>query len=324
MFKDSSCIVTPVVLNWNAGADTIETVNSIIEHITSVTQIVVVDNASSDDSLSVIGEHASRSWALEGWKLRELSDVQCADNNIEIKHEKTIFLLKNSNNSGYAGGNNLGMSFALSCLSTDYVWILNNDVVFKDDALTPMLEKMGSGNKLGFVGSVVLNANKQSEIECVGGGKYFPLLGKAKLSGKGMPYSHDYVAKVSTDPDYIMGCSLLVDSQVIKNVGYMDESYFMYSEEIDWQKRASKDGWGIAVADESIVLHWGSKSSGGQGSNYHFYRNRAAIMYNKKFYGVVFSWVSAIMLSGIIVLQGWRRPKHVVAGVKGVFGALVN
>ncbi|HBS81269.1 MAG TPA: glycosyltransferase family 2 protein, partial [Pseudomonas sp.] len=76
-------------------------------------------------------------------------------------------------------------------------------------------------------------------------------------------------------PDYIMGCSLAFSAALTEEIGLMDEDYFMYFEEVDWQYRARSFGVSTRVIPESRLYHYGSLSLGSRSAFYHYYRNRA-------------------------------------------------
>jgi GT2 family glycosyltransferase len=98
----------------------------------------------------------------------------------------------------------------------------------------------------------------------------------------------------------------------------MDERYFMYSEEVDWQRRAATRGITCQVSLDSFARHGDSGSTKGKSHLFHFYRNRAAIMYNRKFHSTTCCVVSSLALASITVLQNSRSPKNIRYGLKGI------
>ncbi len=283
-----------IILNWCASNDSIKCIDSVLAYCRGIDRIIVVDNNSPSNDFEKISI-----WVDE----RQLQEV--------------VVVLKNDVNNGYAGGNNFGIRWCRKNLNVKYYWIINNDAFVKSDAFQPMITIVEQKKKL-IVGSVVLNA-ASGMVECYGGGILYSLLGKAKLFGKGLPI--DKVQNEIETPDYIMGCSMLISNDLISEVGYMDESYFMYSEELDLQTRAKNCGYDLAVAKSSIVYHEGSKSSG-RGDFYHYYRNRSAIKYNKKYFGVYHAFISCLLLSLITIFLEYKKPKNIIAGLNGAFAGL--
>lgn len=280
-----------IVLNYKAATETIACVGSILDNCLGVGHVVIVDNDSGDGSVE----------AIERW--------------LQEERLGSVTFLINSSNNGYAGGNNLGLRWALENLQVDNFWIVNNDAYVESDAFSPLLNAL-QNNEKQFVGSVILNA-RDGSVECYGGGKLYPLLGKAKLLGKGTRLEEALLQRDM--PDYLMGCSLAFPASLVQCVGLMDEDYFMYSEEVDWQYRARRFGFSIKVVPESQIFHYGSLSSGGKSAFYHYYRNRAATRFNKKFYGIFYSFVSACFLSAITVVREFKNPLLAWSGVKGAF-----
>lgn len=280
-----------LILNYKAATETISCVESLLVHCPTLDHIVVVDNDSQDGS----GE------ALKQWHAARALD--------------NVTVLLNPQNNGYAGGNNYGLRWALDNLQATHFWIVNNDTYVESDAFTPLLKALESNDRQ-FVGSVVLSADT-GRLECYGGGKLYPLFGKARLLGKDSTL--EAMEQMQHKPDYLMGCSLAFAASLVREVGLMDESYFMYSEEVDWQFRAKRFGIGIQVIPGSRLFHYGSLSLGNRSAFYHYYRNRAATRFNKRFYGSAFAFASACFLSVITVIKERNHPGLAWSGIKGAF-----
>ncbi|MFC3607064.1 glycosyltransferase family 2 protein [Stutzerimonas tarimensis] len=280
-----------LILNYKAATETISCAESLLEHCPLLNHILVIDNHSMDGS-----EEALRDWVAQ-------------------KSLENVTVLGSPENNGYAGGNNFGIRWALEHLNAETFWVVNNDTYVDYDAFTPLLETLQQNDRQ-FVGSLILSADDKT-LECYGGGKLFPLLGKAKLLGKGE--TPETMIERNEQPDYLMGCSLAFTRRVIDEIGLMDENYFMYSEEVDWQYRAKRTGIGIQVVPTSRLFHYGSLSSGSRSAFYHYYRNRAATRFNKRYYGPLFAFISAFILSAITAIKEIRNPNLIWSGVKGAF-----
>ena len=218
-----------LILNYKAATETISCVESLLAHCPALNHVVVIDNDSQDGSVV----------AFNQW--------------LEAQPRHNVTVLANPETNGYAGGNNYGLRWALDNLPVTNFWIVNNDTYVDSDALTPLLDALAQNDRQ-FVGSVILSADT-GRLECYGGGKLYPLLGKAKLLGKDQTL--EAMAQTSEQPDYLMGCSLAFSAKLIDRIGMMDEAYFMYSEEVDWQFQAQKKGVSIRVVPESRLFHYG-------------------------------------------------------------------
>ena len=115
------------------------------------------------------------------------------------------------------------------------------------------------------------------------------------------------------------GCSLAFSAALTEEIGLMDEEYFMYFEEVDWQYRAKRFGVSTKVIPESRLYHYGSLSLGNRSAFYHYYRNRAATRFNKRFYGPAFAIVSAFLLSAVTTVKEYKNPTLAWSGIKGAF-----
>lgn len=308
-------MVIVLILNWKHADETIRCLDSCFDMLDDV-KYIVVDNASGDGSLTTIETHL----------VNLGKTVTVIDENLLVDEysppNSDAYLIQNAHNYGYAGGNNRGLSLT-SKLGCDYVWVLNNDTVITKSSLSEMLFIMENNPQVGFVGSVLVYDDHPGIIQACGGGKLYPLLGKAKLYMKNQPLSSADNAKIE-QLDYLMGASLLVRRTVMEQVGLMDETYFMYSEEADWQLRARHQGWQLGLATRSIVRHGDSKSTKEHSHMFHFYRNRAAIMFTKKHYGLGSGVMAFLCLSAITLVKELTNTKNVHFGIKGAFEGLLK
>ncbi|WP_213880168.1 glycosyltransferase family 2 protein [Pseudomonas sp. dw_358] len=301
--------VCAFVLNWNGADQTIACMDSLKLHCDI--PVVIIDNGSKDDSVARLTAYLN---AESGEDVLVASEDQIKS--ISQKHKRT--LISNNGNYGYAGGNNIGLEYALRA-GYEYFWILNNDIVLEDGALEALLTTMEEDPKCGFAASVLVYENNPNIIQCVGGGTIYPWLGKTKLIGKNANRS-ELTPGLPTfpKPDYVMGASMLISRAVLETVGLMEDRYFMYSEELDWQYRGAKAGFSFKVSEHSFARHGDSGSSKGRSHMFHYYRNRAAIMYNKKFHSTPVWLMSALTLTAITILQNRKSPKNIRYGIKGV------
>ncbi len=307
--------VAAVVLTWNNVEETVDCVKSLLNLEDQIlSKIVVVDNCSELSYLNRLEE-----------KLRELSNDLFIIEESEIGSigavpPSKIVLLKNEENYGYAGGNNRGIELLLKDDDLEYVWILNNDTVVDRKALVALVER-ATKTGAGFTGSVILYYSYPSVIQAIGGGRFFPMLGGARLFYKGKKRHSEKFKKLTPDLvekkiNYIMGASLLVDKRVLEEVGLMDEIFFLYGDELDWQLRATKKGWDIAVALESIVYHRESLSVGGKGSFYFYHFSMSSAIIIKRHYSSFFlpSAFVVQMLRAIIMTGSFKNVSAVVKG----------
>ena len=213
-----------MILNWRGWQDTLACIQSLKRSDYTNLQIVVVDNDSQDESVSQIR-------------------VSYPD----------IALIETRRNLGFAGGNNIGIRYALEH-GAEYIWLLNNDTVVDPGALTAMVELAEKDRRIGVVGSVLYYMEQPTKVQAWGGGRVNLITGRSRhLLAPG-------------EPHYITGASVLLRSEAIKQVGLLDEGFFMYWEDVDLSLRLRKAGWKLAVADDARVLHKESASAGKKSS----------------------------------------------------------
>jgi len=217
-----SAVVYIVLVNWNGWQDTIECVESCRKLTYPNFRILIVDNGSTDGSESVLRARFP------------LVDIIQAGANL-----------------GFAGGNNLGIKYALE-QGAEYVWLLNNDTVVAPEALGEMVKVASSDERVGIVGSKLYYYNEPGKIAFAGGGwKQSPLYPVHRGVDEEDCGQYNTIEEV----DFITGCSLLIKAAVIIDIGEMFDRYFLYWEDIDWNATADEHGWKILFVPTSHVWH---------------------------------------------------------------------
>lgn len=248
-----------ILVNWNGWEDTVECLHSLEKLDYSNSSVIVVDNDSTDHSVK------------------------------EIKSRFTdITLIENDENKGFAGGNNVGIKYALQ-QNADYVWLLNNDTIVDKQALSALVAYMEEDRKIGICGSKLIYCYQRDTIQALGGGSYNKWLGITKNIGQNKSVDFTYnPKKVEERLDYVGGASMLVSRKFINEIGLLSEEYFLYYEEIDWAIRA-KGKFKLGFAPQSIVYHKEGQSTGGSQlqlndksiqSDYYQLKNRLKFSYN--------------------------------------------
>ncbi|MDA9316077.1 glycosyltransferase family 2 protein [Pseudomonadales bacterium] len=236
-----------VLLNWNSKEDTIECLESLYKMKGVSFRVFVCDNGSTDDSLPCLSR-----WATE----QGVSHIEVRPGPQQIPEQTKLVLIDNGANLGFAAGNNTGIALALGQPETSHVWLLNNDTTVEQDSLETLHRRMAQDQAIGACGSLIKFYDDQSVIQAVGGCEFNYTTGVASESlGRYLPDSTvldvaDYEARM----DYISGAAMLLSREYLETVGLMEESYFLYYEEIDWAIRA-KGLFKLAIAVDSIVYH---------------------------------------------------------------------
>lgn len=206
-----------VIINWNGWRDTVACLDALRSTEYSRVIVVVVDNGSTDDSV-----------------------VQ-----IQAAHPG-VSLVQTNKNLGFSGGNNAGIRELLR-LGVEYVWLLNNDTQPKPEALRELVRVADANFRLGAVGSVLRYTLDPARIQAWGGGWINLWTG----------YNSHAVArpKAGQRLHFLTAASMLLRTKALQDIGLMDDRYFLYWEDADLCFRLRKNGWGLGVAEKSIVLH---------------------------------------------------------------------
>jgi len=237
--------ISVVIVNWNTKAFVLDCIQSIRSRSQGLQiEIIVVDNASQDGSPEAIRQQFPE-----------------------------VHLVENSTNCGFARGNNIGMARARG----RYVCLVNSDCVVLDGCFQRLHRYMEDHADVGIVGPKLLWKDRTLQLSCrklpslwnalcpaLGLTKIFP--GVPFLSGEHMGYfGHDEIR----DVDVLVGAFLMVRKSAVDAVGGMDESYFMYCEEVDWCKRFVKAGWRVVFNPEAEAIHHGGGSSANEPTRCH-------------------------------------------------------
>lgn len=198
---------------------------------------------------------------------------------------KKIFI-DNKNNIGFAQGNNVGIQQALTAKS-DYVLLLNNDTLVDKKFLLQLVEAINNDDKIGivcpkiyFASGFEFHKNRYQKNQL---GRVLWYAG-GLIDWQNILPSHRGVDKVDTgqydkavETAFATGCCMLVKKQVFEKIGFFDNKYFLYWEDIDFCQRAKKADFKILYTPSSVIWHKNASSSGGAGSHlavYYQTRNR--------------------------------------------------
>lgn len=183
-----------------------------------------------------------------------LIDNECKKPEFFEKNKK-IHIIKNKNNEGFSKANNQGVKYALKN-KYDYIMLLNNDTLVKDDLLELLIKKLNNSNYkiiqpliLNYDGSKIWNA----------GAKINKFFGIFYTPGKGLNFENFNQNKDETE--WFTGCCAIFNSEIFNEVGLFDESFFAYYEDVDFSLRLKDNGYKIGLLNDSYLLHYESASS---------------------------------------------------------------
>jgi len=278
-----------VILNWNVRDLLRQCLTSVYAtRSTLATQVIVVDNASSDDSVAMVRG--------------EFPDVR---------------LIVNAANRGYTGGNNDGIAAAAG----RYVLVLNPDTQVVGDALSTLVAYAEAHPDVGLVAPQLLNPDGSVQPSR----RRFPTLTTALFESTWLqsiaPHGvlNDYYMLDRSDDetqpvDWAVGACLLVRREVVDQVGMLDEGFFMYSEELDWCRRIKGAGWKIVYLPKAQVIHHMGKSSDQVIAQRHIYFQTSKVRYFRKHHG---KWAAGWLRIALLAMYVWQLMLEAAKGLIG-------
>ncbi|MBN2457219.1 MAG: glycosyltransferase family 2 protein [Sedimentisphaerales bacterium] len=211
--------VSAVIVNWNSVDTTVDCLNSLKEIDYPNCEVIVVDNASPDDSADVIE-----------------------------KSFPEVTVLRSQKNLGWGGGTNLGLKHALAN-ETKYIWLLNNDLVVEPDTLSKLVRVAEKGPDAALVSPVLYFYSTRSKIQHCG----------SIFDWKGYSIRHlnnpDETESVNKQDFWLWCTAILIKREVVETVGYFDEKYFIYFDDMDYSARAISIGYHHKLQPTAKVYH---------------------------------------------------------------------
>ena len=190
---------------------------------------------------------------LERLELRKLASL----------HNFKIFIAPG--NIGFAGSNNIGLRY-IKASNYQYVWLLNPDTTISNSSLTEHLKLTESEKDVSAWGSNIVS--EDGSTWSLGG-----FVDKSKQQ-VGM---HE-TANPENNIDYLPGCSIFFRAEVLEQVGFLPEHYFMYFEETSWCQKMLSKGLKLSISPESEVVHYFNTSKSNTARHTYLY-NKASFLF---------------------------------------------
>jgi GT2 family glycosyltransferase len=295
----SNLNVAVILVNWNNWRDTVECLDALLAQRHEQIHVFVVDNLSSDQSVEEIFRWCSAPRALSGW--RELPGVRRYTDPMGGKLEPIavrfmdmaqpqgqppppgcrLTLVQSGANRGFASGCNVGLA-AAGLHQFDYFWFLNTDTVVDANALTALLHRSAQRPSHGLLGSTLLYYDAPDTVQALSGGRLDRKTMTTRHIGEGTRLGEvrESVDTVEASLAHVCGASMFASQRFIREIGPMQEDYFLYYEEYDWAMRA-RGRYSLGYAPDSRVFHKSGASSSKVMPLFTsrlFYRNRIRFM----------------------------------------------
>lgn len=240
-------LVSIITINYNESGVTLELLESIRKLSYPSVEVLVVDNASPNDTPDVIKENYPE-----------------------------ITLIKSPENLGFAGGNNLGVKAAKG----EYLLFINNDTIVPEGFIEPLVETLQKDKTIGMVSPKIKFHWDSSLIQYAG----YTAMNKWTIRNNSIGYHQKDNGNYDSagETESIHGAAMMVPKSVVEKVGMMTEIYFLYYEEHDWAEMVKRAGYKIFYQPKSYILHKESVSTGKFSPLKTYYISRNRILFARR------------------------------------------
>ena len=284
----NECRLSIITVNYNGQKDTCALIESI--PFNENMEVIVVDNASKQDEASIIQK--------------------------QFPHVKVI---RSEKNFGFAGGNNLGIKEAKG----KYIFLINNDTIFKEFNVDSLINRLESSPKIGIVCPKIRFAWGTNLIQYAG---YTPL-SKITIRNHAIGFGEEDHGQYDTahSTPYAHGAAMLIKREAIERVGLMPEDYFLYYEEIDSSMMFTRAGYEIWYDPVCTIYHKESRSTGQESPLRTYYITRNRLLLVKRNWQGIYKYIAYCYLTCIVaprnVLKYALKCKkdHLKAVINGIY-----
>ncbi len=279
-----------IIVSWNVAQLLKACLNSILQTNTTPynIEIIVVDSGSSDETVEL------------------------------LKHGyPKVKLLAQTENLGFTRCNNIGLAAA----EGRYLMLLNPDTEVIGDALPQMIAYLDNNPTVGVIGPHTLNTDGTHQSTR----RQFPTLAVAIFESTWLQafapkslldryYVREIADTANAEVDWVQGSALMTRREVYAQIGGLDEGYVMYSEEMDWCRRAKDAGWRVIYLGSAQIIHHGGKSTEQATAHKHIHFQESKLRYFHKYHGAL----TAQLLRAFLFLNyGWQIG---LEGIKALLG----
>ena len=276
-----------ITINYNGLKDTCELMDTLPLDDASI-EVIVVDNASKADEASILEQRYPQ-----------------------------IKVIRSKENLGFAGGNNLGIQAATG----KYLFFINNDTVFEDFNVRPLIARLESSGQIGMVCPKIRFAWGNRPIQYSGYTPLSPVTMRNRSIGFGEADHGQY--DVAHPTPYAHGAAMMVKREVIERAGLMPECYFLYYEELDWSMMIRRAGYDIWYEPACTIYHKESQATGQDSPLKIYYITRNRLLFVHRNTRGISKPLSFLYLIGVVTPKDiikhllHKRPDLAKAAIKG-------
>ncbi len=255
-----------ITVNYNGLEDTCALIESI--PFNENMEVIVVDNASNQDEANSIKERYPQ-----------------------------VKVIRSVKNLGFAGGNNLGIKAATG----KYLYLINNDTIFRAFNIQPLIDRLESSPKIGIVCPKIRFAWGANPIQFAG---YTPL-SIITVRNQAIGYSEEDCGQYDSPhfTPYAHGAAMLIKREAMEKVGLMPECYFLYYEELDWSMMFTRAGYEIWYDPACTIYHKESQSTGQNSPLRTYYITRNRLLLVKRNWKGISKYISYFYLITIVATK---------------------
>jgi N-acetylglucosaminyl-diphospho-decaprenol L-rhamnosyltransferase len=263
-------------VNWNNSQLLQKSIDSIQETLVDIRyDLWVVDNASTDDSVSMLRTKFPQ-----------------------------VNIIENQENLGFAAANNQAMVTSQS----KYFLLINTDAFATKGAINHLYQLAKVTPRAGIIGAHLLNPDGSFQASYANfpnlAQEFLILSGLGRVMGGPWYPNHTPVqGEKAKKVDYVQGACLFVRHQAFEQAGGMDESYFMYSEEVDWCYSIQKAGWEVWYQPAAEIIHVGGASSRNRVVQRETDLYKSRVLFFRKHYGSFATSLLKLMIVGLTTIK---------------------
>lgn len=292
-------LVSIISVNFNQIQVTLELLESLRKISFRDFEIILVDNGSIENSTRLISE----------------------------KYPEVNYIFSEKN-LGFSGGNNVGIRASKG----EYLFFVNNDAEIMEGCIETLLRLFNSFPSLGIVSPRICYDPKltdnQQIIQYAGATHIHPMTARNEILGEKQIDQGQFT--VAKETAYIHGAAMMTKREVIENVGFMPEEFFLYYEELDWSEQIRNAGYKVYVEPNALVFHKESLAVGKNSTLKIYYHTRNRILFvrrNRSWSQIVifylFLFFFTIPKNTLVFLKN-REWGHILAFYKGIWWNFFN
>lgn len=322
-----------VIVNWNNASDTINCLSSLDKSLYTDYVRIIVDNGSSDNSIEKILDNRNLLDDKPGYDAIPLKMELVEDPEVSIiADHRADYLIKNSVNAGYTGGNNIGISFCLKNFRPNYILLLNNDTIV-DEQMIGGLVKCMDDSEDAIVQPKILFERNRDRINSTG--NYLDLIGNAYCRGVNEIDRGQYDNNKNDGFFYASGAAMMVRTSSISSLTpsedhFFDALLFAYHEDVDISWIARTRGLRISYCPNSVCYHKGRTTTNASSINRIglIQRNNLRVLIKNHNQPWIIAAVPASVLFNLAISLflslAHKKPSILIVYLKGVMWNIRN